>query len=154
MRRVTTVVTSARRGRGDGGSSLLLVPAGVLIVFVLGGLAVDASAVHLAQRELLDAAASAASDAAGAGIDTATLRATGVLRLDPARARTAAERSLAGQGLAGLDPASVQVEVDPTAATVTVRASRRTRHVFAPALPGSDRSTVVRASASARAATR
>ncbi|MFN8039111.1 MAG: hypothetical protein U0Q07_07865 [Acidimicrobiales bacterium] len=129
-------------------------PAGVLIVFVLGGLAVDASAVHLAQRELLDAAASAANDAAGAGIDTTALRSTGAVRLDPTRARTAAERSLAGQGLAGLDPASVHVEVDPDAATVTVRAARRTRHVFAPALPGGDRTIVVHAAASAQARAR
>ncbi len=124
-------------------------PAGVLIVFVLGGLAVDASAVHLAQRELLDATASAASDAAGAGIDTVALRSSGVVRLDPGRARLAAERSLAAQGLAGLDPGSVRVEVDAAAAKVTVRAARRTRHVFAPALPGSDPTTVVAAQASA-----
>ncbi len=143
-----------RRTRGDRGSSLLLVPAGVLIVFVLGGLAVDLSVTHLAQRELLDAAASAANDAAGAGVDTATLRTSGVVRLDPDRARTAAARSLEAQGLRGLLADQTLVEVDPATATVTVRVARRTDRVFAPALPGDDRTAVVRASASARAAAR
>jgi hypothetical protein len=132
----------------------LLVPAGVLIVFVLAGMAVDLSAVHLAQRELLDAAASAANDGAGAGIDTAALRMSGVVRLDPDRVRAAATRSLAAQRVRGLLPAETEVAVDPVTASVTVRAARRTSRVFAPALPGADRSTVVRATASASATTR
>jgi len=53
----------------DRGSTLLLVPSAVLVLFLLTALAVDGAATFLAQRELADACAGAANDAAAAGLD-------------------------------------------------------------------------------------
>ena len=65
------------------GSTLLLVPSAVLILFLLTALAVDGAATFLAQRELADACAGAANDAAAAALD--------VDRLYAARTATAQE---------------------------------------------------------------
>lgn len=51
------------------GSTLLLVPSAVLVLFLLTALAVDGAASFLAQRELADACAGAANDAATAALD-------------------------------------------------------------------------------------
>ena len=63
--------------RDEGGSTLLLVPSAVLVVFLLTSLAVDAAATFLAQRELADACASAANDAATAALDPGLLYGAG-----------------------------------------------------------------------------
>lgn len=55
--------------RGDDGSTLLLVPSAVLVLFLLTALAVDGAATFLAQRELADACVSAANDAAGLALE-------------------------------------------------------------------------------------
>ena len=55
--------------RDDEGSTLLLVPSAVLVLFLLTALAVDAAATFLAQRELADACAGAANDAATVALD-------------------------------------------------------------------------------------
>ncbi len=57
---------SEERARRENGSALLLFPAGILIMVVLAAIAVDLSATFLAQRELRDATAAAANDAASA----------------------------------------------------------------------------------------
>ncbi|MDT7548844.1 MAG: hypothetical protein QOE84_1238, partial [Actinomycetota bacterium] len=44
----------------------MLMPAALLVLVVLGSIAVDSPRLFLAQRELPDAAAGAANDAAGA----------------------------------------------------------------------------------------
>ena len=60
-----------RRGRGDRASAVVFVPAAVLILLMLAGLAVDLSVAYLARHQLDDAAASAANDAVTAGLDLA-----------------------------------------------------------------------------------
>lgn len=55
--------------RDDEGSTLLLVPSAVLMLFLLTALAVDGAATFLAQRELADACVSAANDAAGMALE-------------------------------------------------------------------------------------
>lgn len=50
--------------RDQAGSTLLLVPSAVLVLFLLTALAIDGAASFLAQRELADACAGAANDAA------------------------------------------------------------------------------------------
>ncbi len=62
--------------RGQEGSTLLLVPSAVLILFLLTALAVDGAATFLAQRELADACAGAANDAAAVALDPAQLYGT------------------------------------------------------------------------------
>ncbi len=55
--------------RGDGGSALLLVPVGILIVVLLGSLVVDSAVVFLAEREAESAASAAANDLAALALD-------------------------------------------------------------------------------------
>lgn len=50
--------------RDDAGSVLLLMPAAVLIVMVLGAIAVDAAVIYLGERQAADLATSVANDAA------------------------------------------------------------------------------------------
>src|SRR3954452_750854 len=65
----------ARGGRrGERGSVLILVPAGVLVLMLLGAIAVDFSVAYLAKRQLEAAAGAAVNDAAGAGLDERALR--------------------------------------------------------------------------------
>ena len=47
--------------RNDRASSLMLVPAGILVIVLLGGVAIDLSAAHLAQRRLVRVAGRAAA---------------------------------------------------------------------------------------------
>ena len=57
-------MTMPNRTSVERGSSLLLFPAGVLIVMVLAAMAVDTSIAFMGQRELANATAAAANDAA------------------------------------------------------------------------------------------
>ena len=59
------------------GSTLLLVPSAVLVLFLLTALAVDGAATFLAQRELADACAGAVNDAAAAALDVDRLYGSG-----------------------------------------------------------------------------
>ncbi len=65
------------------GSALLLIPAGVLIVLLLGALVVDTAVVFLAEREAEATASAAANDLAALALDEAELRTTGRYVLDP-----------------------------------------------------------------------
>lgn len=127
------------------GSVLLLMPAAVLIVLILGAIAVDAGVAFLAERELASAAAAAANDAVTAGLDEAALRRGQGYRLDPGRVQDAAARSLAAQGLH--PDTDVAVAVEGLAVRVTLRADAAL--VFAAAVPGAP--DVVRVSATASA---
>jgi Flp pilus assembly protein TadG len=127
---------SRRPRRGDQGSALMLVPAGVLVMLILAAIAVDLSAVHLAQRGLLDAAADAANDAAGAAINESSLRTSGSYRVDVDRARRIATESVLAQRIPHLDFAASRVEVDPATGTVTVVLVRSVDRIFARAIPG------------------
>jgi hypothetical protein len=140
----------AVRGVGDGGSSLLLFPAAVFIVLVLGAIAVDLSAVHLAKREVLDLAASAANDAATAGLDQARFRTTGEYVIDPTLAAAAVERTVAANEPDGRTTI-VNVVVGPGPDQVTVELSAPADPVFSRALPGGPGTTTVTGTATATA---
>ena len=131
----------------DRGSVLMLMPAAVLIVLVLGSIAVDFSLAFLAERELVNAASAAANDAATYGIDEASFRERGTVVLDEARARTAVARSLAARREPLLDRAEVTVDVTATQVRVTLRS--RADYLFARAIPGAPDSAAVDATASA-----
>jgi hypothetical protein len=146
------VLTVHRRGRGEAGSTLLLVPAGFLVVLVLAAIAVDLGAVHLGRRELVHAAGAAANDAVTEGLDEARLRAGEGYHLDRGRVEVAVRRSLDAQGVLDDLTAPARVEVDGT--TVTVTLTGRVDPVFARALPGGGDGTRVRARASATALAR
>ena len=130
----------------------MLFPAAILVVLILGSIAVDFSIVFLAERELAAAAAAAANDAAGAGVDTDHFRQTGEVVLNPdavdrvgwaAIARRTSSFDLTDGVIAVLD-----------ANTVEVRLRSEVSYIFAKIIPGAPRTATVEATARADAVTR
>ena len=133
------------------GSVLLLFPAAVLIVIALSAITVDTSIAFLAQRELANATAAAANDAASRAIDGQAFYQGDRITLDPAaveavaveRVRLAIDQSRHR----GLDVRAVASP--PVGAgcpwTVRVTASSRVSYIFAKALPGGPDEASVRA---------
>lgn len=136
--------------RSQRASVLMLMPAGVLIMLLLGAISFDLSLVFLRQRQASSVAVDIANDVASVAFDEEAFRASGRFELDPARAdalgRTFADSSdLAGE-IVDFDVAvlgSRRVEI-----TVTVRVD----YVFAQAIPGAADGTTVTARATAIAA--
>ena len=131
--------------RNERGSSLILMPAAVLVLFVLAAIAVDQSLVFMRQRELAEAAQAAANDAAGAGLDVDSFYRGDRIEFDLDQARAAAKASLLARGIA--DPPAVTLDPAHTRVVVVVRSS--VEPLFAAALPGSAATTEVRGQASA-----
>lgn len=141
---------SKRRRADERGSVLMLVPAGVLIVFVLASIAVDMSLVHLRKRQAFDLASAAANDAATAGADQAALR-SGSYVIEPGSARTVVADVVGASELAPLLAAPPSVTV--TAEGVSVEITLEADYIFAGVVPGAPDGTVVAASATAVAET-
>jgi hypothetical protein len=128
----------------------MLVPAGVLIVFVLASIAVDMSLVHLRKRQAFDLASAAANDAATAGADQAALR-SGSYVIEPRSARTVVADVVGASELAPhlAAPPSVTVTAEGVSVEITLEAD----YIFAGVVPGAPDGTVVAASATAVAET-
>lgn len=128
----------------------MLMPAAILIVLILGAIAVDMSVVHLAKRELIDAASAAANDAVTVGMNEEALRGGHGYVLDSARATVSAERSLEAAGVLGrlVEPPTITVTGNER---VRVDLTMEVDYVFAKALPGNHGHTIVHATASATA---
>lgn len=138
------------RRSGERASVLMLMPAGVLIVLLLGAIAFDLSLVFLRQRQASSVAADVANDLATAAFDQAAFRADGRFELDPGRA-AALGRALVAASDLGPDVMEVEVAVvGPDA--VTVRVVVGVDYVFAKAIPGASDGTSVAATATAIAA--
>lgn len=134
--------------RPERGSTLLLVPAAVMVLLLLGAIAVDLSAVHLARRELLRSASHAADDAAQM-VDQTRLRLAGTATLDTAAAERVARFHLAVARLPG-EVTDVSVVVDPEDGRVDVTASMTVEAVFSRAVPGAAGTTTVTVTATGR----
>lgn len=120
--------------RSERGSALMLVPAGVLVLIVLGAIAVDAAVAFLGQREVSNAAAAAANDAAAAALsDSAFYRGSGALAVDAGVARGVARRAVEARVARGVEVEAVDVAVSGSTVCVTVRG--RVSYVFARGLP-------------------
>src|SRR3546814_18402451 len=101
----------------------MLMPAGALIVLLLGAIAFDMSVVFLRQRESTSLAVALANDIATAALDEDHFRGTGEYRIDPELARTYGLELSAARDLAAH---LLTVEVDVIAAdTVQVRLQAR-----------------------------
>jgi hypothetical protein len=137
---------SKRRRADERGSVLMLVPAGVLIVFVLASIAVDMSLVHLRKRQAFDLASAAANDAATAGADQAALR-SGSYVIEPGSARAVVDDVVGASELAPhlAAPPSVTVTAEGVSVEITLEAD----YIFAGVVPGAPDGTVVAASATA-----
>jgi Flp pilus assembly protein TadG len=129
----------------------MLMPAAVLVFLVLGALCVDFGSVYVAKRELSNAAAAAANDAATKAIDIDLYYATGKVRLLPDRAREVAEQSVAAKGLDHLSATVADVQVDAAGTAVIVTVRGRARYLFAQAVPNGTDGTDVTASSEAEA---
>ena len=129
----------------------MLMPAAVLVFVVLGAIAVDFAVAFLGEREVSNAAAAAANDAAGAALDRDRFYADGAIQLDPAAAGRVGRAAVAAAGLDDLDDVRVRVDVAADEPVVTVTVSARVRYLFAKALPGGPEGVRVEASASATA---
>lgn len=126
----------------------MLLPAGVLVVLVLASIAVDMALVQMRQRQAFDLAASAANDAATAGVDRSGLR-VGTYLLDPAATEASVERSVAASQQATHLAAPPEVVVTPDTVEVTITLSAD--YLFAGVVPGAADGTTVTATASATA---
>jgi len=127
------------------GSVLILMPAVVMVVLMLGAISVDAAVVYLGHRELSDFAASAADTAAAKALDRQQFYAEGGrLRLDPVMAQAVVDDLRTSLGGGGLEITGAWAEVSPDGRTVTVTALGIVHEVFAPAV-GGHRTASVRA---------
>lgn len=103
----------------DRGSVLMLMPAAIVIVLLLGAIAVDSAIVYLGQRQAYNVAFDAANDAAGAGFDAAEARATGTIVYRPDRVRELVAEAVLAADLDGFRSYDVAVE-DDDVITVTI----------------------------------
>lgn len=140
---------TATRRRESEGSVLMLMPAGVLVVLLLGAIAFDLSLVFLRQRQASSLAADVANDVVTAALDEEAFRSDGRFRLDPGRATRLVEAWVAASDLA---PLVVEVDVQVLAPdAVEVVVVLQVHYVFARAIPGAADGTTVEARAAAEA---
>jgi len=103
------------------------------VLLVLGAIAVDSAVAFLGQREVSNAAAAAANDAATAALSDRAFYTSGALEVDGKRALEVARRSVAARTSRGVEVVDVSVDADADRVCVTVRG--RVPYVFARALP-------------------
>jgi len=121
----------------------MLVPAGVLVLVVLGAIAVDFAVAFLAQRELSSLAASLANDAATVALSEGAFygEAPGTVEIDRGSADDLVREALGLRAPRGI------TDVERSVATlddqVCVTLTGRVAYVFARAIPGGPRGTTV-----------
>lgn len=137
------------------GSVLMLMPAAVLVLVILGAICVDSAVLFLGEREVANAADGAAQSVAAALVDEEWYRETGEVRLvcDSDRLTEVATASFAARAPEWLDDGHVDV-VDCAGDRVTVRADATVAFVFSKALPGARSRASVSATGSAVAQVR
>ncbi|MGH9157520.1 MAG: hypothetical protein ACRD1K_17180 [Acidimicrobiales bacterium] len=122
----------------------MLVPAGVLVLVILGAIAVDAAIAFLAQRELAGLAAAAANDAAAAAVSGPGFYRPGttpIVALDPALARRVVDQAVAARNVGNIE--GLTVDVRTSASQVCVTVTGHVSYLFARAVPGAARGTTV-----------
>ena len=130
---------TSRGSRGSRGTVLLMFPAALLVMVVLGAIVIDVGYTTVRGRELRAVAASAANDSLAA-LDTATLRATGAAVIDESVAHRIVTQAIA---LGPLPDARVhEVEINGFEIAVTLQLDIEL--VMAPALGDLKRVTLQR----------
>jgi hypothetical protein len=125
----------------------MLMPAGVLVVLLLGAIAFDLSLVFLRQRQASAVAVDVANDLAAMAFSEDAFRSEGRFELDPDRADELGRALVAASDLAG-DVLDVEVTVIGADA-VEVRLVVGVDYVFAKAIPGAAEGARVTAAATA-----
>lgn len=134
LRRLRRLRGLGGRRRTDRGSVLALVPAGLLVIVLLGAMVVDSAVTYLGQQQLHDALTAAANDAAGAAIDNASFYREGRVALDGSEAQSIVCESVQAQRFSQLHDVRVWVTVDGP--DISVRGTAVVDGVFGRALPG------------------
>lgn len=132
------------------GSVLMLMPAAVLVVIVLGAFAVDATLVFLGEREVANLAAGLANDVAGAALGEQPYYGTSDVTLDPVRAAQVRDLALAAYTPQYLRTVRVDT-MDIAGDQVTVTVSATVEYLFSAALPSAPDERPVSASSTAAA---
>jgi len=148
-RRRVPPTESIPRGSSEAASALVLVPAMLLVLLCLGGVAVDLTIVHGAHRGAHRIVSAAADDAA-AMIDTDLLQESGELRVDPELARRVALAQLDAMVLPGTVVGSPVVTVSAAGDVVTIAVDLDIDHVMLRAVPGHPDHQQIHVAASAR----
>jgi len=148
-RRRVPPTESIPRGSAEAASALVLVPAMLLVLLCLGGVAVDLTIVHGAHRGAHRIVSAAADDAA-AMIDTDLLQESGELRVDPELARRVALAQLDAMVLPGTVVGSPVVTVSAAGDVVTIAVDLDIDHVMLRAVPGHPDHQQIHVAASAR----
>ena len=148
-RRRVPPTESIPRGSAEAASALVLVPAMLLVLLCLGGVAVDLTIVHGAHRSAHRIVSAAADDAA-AMIDTDLLQESGELRVDPELARRVALAQLDAMVLPGTVVGSPVVTVSAAGDVVTIAVDLDIDHVMLRGVPGHPDHQQIHVAASAR----
>jgi uncharacterized membrane protein len=135
-------------GRDEDGSTLILMPAAVLVLLALAAIAVDSAAIYLGQRRVADLAAGLANDAVAA-VTEAAFYEEGEVRVQASRAAARQQQLLAGLTEDGAFR-DVRCDVQPAGDAATASCVARVEPIFGRALRR-DGGTVVRATETARA---
>jgi hypothetical protein len=135
----------------------LLFPAAIVVVVILAAITVDSAVMFLGQREVTNAVAGAANDAATIGVGNTSFYRAGTIELDRGTVeRLATERVRAALDDERFQDLSVDVTVVPGVAgcapTVQVHASATVAYVFARALPGAPARATVESTSTAATA--
>ena len=145
----------ARRPDRQRGSTLLLFPAALLIMVALAAITVDSAIAFLAQRELANATAAAAHDAAIRGLSEEAFYERDSIELSSdAVEEVAVDRVLQLVNRERHHDLAVRAVASAPAAgcsswTVRVTASSRVDEIFGRAMPGADGHVAVRAESTA-----
>ena len=148
-------MAALRRPEAERGSTLLLFPAALLVMIALAAITVDSAIAFLAHRELVNATAAAANDAATEALSDSSFYEDDRIELSPAAVESiAVDRVFALVDTARHHGLSVTAEaVPPSAAgcawTVRVAASSTVDEFFGQAMPGSSGTVSVTARSSA-----
>ena len=137
------------------GSTLLLFPAALLIMVALAGMTVDSAIAFMAQRELVNATAAAANDAATEALSDSSFYQGNRIELSAGTVEAiAVDRVLQLVDAGRHHDLSVTAEAVPPAGagcgwTVRVMVSSRVDELFGRALPGSSGTVAVAAHSTA-----
>jgi Flp pilus assembly protein TadG len=128
----------------------MLMPAAVLVLLMLGGIAFDYAHLFLAKRELSSVAEAAANDAVTHGVDQASVRRGAGFVLDPNRVVDSVAASVADHSPDLHFIGDPQIEMlSSTEVRVTITAS--IDYVFTRAVPGAPGAATVTVTATASA---
>ena len=128
----------------DRGTVLMMFPAAVLIMFMLGAIVVDVSLTQVRARELQAIASSAANDSLAA-LDIAALRNDGTLVIDERQAELIVADAIAAGPLPESTVNAVVIDTDSLGRLqISVTLTYTVDLVMAPAVGDLDRVTLVR----------